>query len=153
MSPASQTPLHLGSDELRAAVRAVLRDVLPAELVHGAALGSAVPPEVVTIHSDADLDTFVRRVAALCEDPARRAALRDGRHGLRLAGGAPKPSGPGETTVPSGVVRVDSGAVTERTVAQAAAAGARLVVGPKAVFTPLARDKIRVLGVEIEREC
>jgi len=28
----------------------------------------------------------------------------------------------------------------------------RLVVGPKAVLTPLARDKARSLGVEIERE-
>ena len=35
---------------------------------------------------------------------------------------------------------------------KAAADGARLVVGPKAVLTPLARDKARVLGVEIEKE-
>jgi len=41
--------------------------------------------------------------------------------------------------------------VTERIVAAAAAAGARLVLGPRAVLTPLARDKARALGVPIER--
>jgi hypothetical protein len=37
-------------------------------------------------------------------------------------------------------------------VVKAAGDGARLVVGPMAVLTPLARDKARVLGVEIEKE-
>jgi hypothetical protein len=49
-------------------------------------------------------------------------------------------------------VRVERGAVTERTVARAAADGCRLVLGRRAVLTPLARDKARVLGVEIEKE-
>ena len=49
-------------------------------------------------------------------------------------------------------VRVDRGAVTERMVARAAADGARLVLGPRAVLTPLARDKARTLGVPIEKE-
>lgn len=155
-----QAPVGLGSDELRAAVRAVLRDVLPAELVRGAAQGGAAPLEHVTIRSDGELDALVRRVAALCEDPTRRAALRDGRHGFRLAGdagdaGDARASGaamPGPSPAGAGIVRVDRGAVTERVVAKAAADGARLVVGPKAVLTPLARDKARVLGVEIEKE-
>ena len=42
--------------------------------------------------------------------------------------------------------------MTERTVKEAAKAGARLVLGPGAVLTPLAREKARALGVEIERE-
>jgi hypothetical protein len=50
------------------------------------------------------------------------------------------------------VHRVDRGAVTERAVAAAAAAGARLVLGPRAVLTPLAKDKARTLGVPIEKE-
>jgi predicted amidohydrolase len=49
-------------------------------------------------------------------------------------------------------MRVDRGAVTERIVKQAADAGARLVLAPRAVITPLAREKARALGVEIERE-
>jgi hypothetical protein len=42
--------------------------------------------------------------------------------------------------------------VTERTVQAAASAGARLVLGPRAVLTPLARDRARSLGVPIEKE-
>jgi len=49
-------------------------------------------------------------------------------------------------------MRVERGAVTERTVKEAAAAGAGLVLAPRAVLTPLARERARELGVEIERE-
>jgi len=132
----------LTADELRVAVRAVLRDVLPA-----AVAGSTHPDvaEEVTLRTGADLDAFVRRLAALCEDPAQRGDLQDGRRRFRLAGAA-------SPTDDGGVVRVDRGAVTERTVKKAAADGARLVVGPRAVLTPLARDRARSLGVRVERE-
>ena len=92
-------------------------------------------------------------MAALCEDPERRAALQDGRHGFRLAG-----SSRGFETVaaqppqPPNVTRIERGAVTERTVQKAAADGARLLLGRRAVMTPLARDKARSMGVEIEKE-
>ncbi|MBK8076192.1 MAG: hypothetical protein IPK24_11640 [Kineosporiaceae bacterium] len=46
---------------------------------------------------------------------------------------------------------IERGAVTERAVNAAAADGARLVIGPRAVLTPLAKDRARVLGVVIER--
>jgi hypothetical protein len=48
--------------------------------------------------------------------------------------------------------RVEKGAVTERAVIAAAKAGHRLVLGPRAVLTPLARDKARALGVPVEKE-
>ena len=48
--------------------------------------------------------------------------------------------------------RVEKGAVTEAMVAEAAKAGARLVLGRRAVLTPLARDRARAAGVEIDRE-
>ena len=140
----------LGTEELRAAVRAVLRDVLPTAVIDAARTASssaqATMGEEVALRTDADLDAFVRRVAALCADPTRRAALQEGRHGFRLAvsGGAAPAAG--------AVVRVDRGAVTERTVSRAAADGARLVLGKGAVLTPLARDKARSLGVVLERE-
>ena len=50
------------------------------------------------------------------------------------------------------VQRVEKGAVTERMVAAAAQAGAALVLGPRAVLTPLARDKARALGVPVQKE-
>jgi hypothetical protein len=152
----------LSGDELRAEVRAVLRELLPAMV--GQASGDAGPqPEDVALRSDADLDAFARRIAALCEDPAQRAAIRDGRRRFRLAGDAPRAAGAGRAAAAAvaagrsgaatgGVVRIDSGAVTERRVTQAAADGARLVLGRRAVLTPLARDRARTLGVVIEKE-
>jgi hypothetical protein len=143
----------LGAEELRAAVRAVLRDVLPDGLVAEAARAAPAGQGEVVIATAADLTAFVRRVAALCEDADVRAALQAGTHGFRLSGA----SGGVETVAarppqPASTVRVERGAVTERAVARAAADGARLVLGPRAVLTPLARDKARSLGVEIEKE-
>jgi hypothetical protein len=144
----------LTEDELRAVVRTVLRDVLPAAVLDTARTPSQAEPvpagEVVVLRTDADLDSFVRRLAAVCADPARRAAIQAGRHEFRLwAGGAPYASAPADR---GGVVRVERGAVTERMVSGAAADGARLVLGKGAVLTPLARDKARSLGVAVEKE-
>jgi hypothetical protein len=152
----------LSTEEMRAAVRAVLREVLPTVLpavLDDARDGAAgaqpagQPAERVALADDRDLDAFVRRLAALCEDPAQRAALRDGRRRFVLGGGPATPRGYQAPPPPAGgSVRVERGAVTERTVARAAADGCRLVLGRRAVLTPLARDKARVLGVEIEKE-
>lgn len=143
----------LSTDELRAAVRAVLQDVLPAAVIapRSAAEGSA---QAVSVRTDAELDAFVRRVAALCDDPGQRSALKDGRRRFTLAAASSGdgPAQPAAQAATALVVRVDRGAVTERTVKKAAADGARLVVGPRAVLTPLARDKARSLGVQVERE-
>jgi hypothetical protein len=53
---------------------------------------------------------------------------------------------------PVPVRRIERGAVTERVVRDAARAGERLVLGRGAVLTPLARDRARSSGVEIEKE-
>jgi hypothetical protein len=93
--------------------------------------GAVVP---VTISSDADLAAFVHTVLDHGDE------IRAGRLRFTLGG------------APAGVMRVTHGAVTERKIKQAADAGGRLVLGPGAVLTPLARDKARALGVDIERE-
>jgi hypothetical protein len=146
----------LSSDELRAAVRAVLRDVLPAAVANGARAHVDGAIEQVSVGNDGDLDEFVRRLAALCDDPAQRAALRDGRRRFRLVPAPASSAVAAAATAPAarerGVIRVDRGAVTERRVKQAAGEGARLVIGPKAVLTPLARDTARTLGVAVEKE-
>ena len=136
----------LSTDELRAAVRAVIREVLPD------GLPGAGPVTLVAVSSDAELDTLVRRVAMLCEDPDHRAAFTQGRHGFRLAAPAAPAAAGQEAQLRADFVRVERGAVTERVVANAAKAGSRLILGPRAVVTPLARDRARVLGVDIERE-
>lgn len=146
------------SEELRAAVRAVLREVLPVEALR-TRLEPASDGGAVAVRDDAELDALVRRIAAECADPARRAAMAAGRHGYRLAqagqvdGRLPAAAGPGRVTDNGApAVRIERGAVTERTVQRAASEGARLVLGRRAVLTPLARDRARSLGVAVEKE-
>lgn len=98
------------------------------------------------LRTDAELHEFALRVLRLAENPKHRRDLIAGRIKFRLAG---EPGG-GAAAQPAH--RIEKGAVTERAVAAAAAAGSRLVLGPRAVLTPLARDKARTLGVPIERE-
>jgi len=75
-----------------------------------------------------------------------REVLRDGLPAAAAGAGSGNGNGTGT------VQRVEKGAVTERMVAAAAKAGAALVLGPRAVLTPLARDKARALGVPVRKE-
>jgi hypothetical protein len=107
--------------------------------------------ERVSLAGDDDLNRFVRDILTRGD----RDAILAGRVRFTLGAAAGRPPGP--ESIPSGSsgggpTRVARGAVTERTVAAAAKAGGRLVLGPRAVLTPLAREKARALGIEIERE-
>ena len=106
--------------------------------------------ETVSVRTDQELAAFVTRLLRLAEDPRRRDDLRTGRLRFRLAPGGGAQAGPAGSARP--VRRIDKGAVTEAVVRDAARAGARLVLGRRAVLTPLARDRARAAGVEIERE-
>lgn len=156
-------------DELRALIREVIRDVLPQDLPVS---------ETVNLSTDEDLAAFVARLLDL--DPQAREDLRAGRKRFRLAvplhpqasqassvtevptiTGAPGASGThgfnGLTAVngsagPPPTRRIERGAVTEKVIRDAARAGERLVLGPGAVLTPLARDRARASGVEISKE-
>lgn len=103
-----------------------------------------VTVEHVELRSDVDLDAFVAALARRLQSDHDREAILSGRVRFRLAG---QPSESSAATI-----RVESGAVTERAVKEAAKTGARLVLSPRAVLTPLARDRARSLGVEIEKE-
>ena len=128
-------------DELRALVREVIRDVLPQGLP---------VTETVNLSTDADLAALVARLVDL--DPEQREELRSGRKRFRLAAPvvlmAPEAEGAGA----SPVRRIERGAVTEAVINQAARAGERLVLGRGAVLTPLARDRARASGVQIDKE-
>jgi hypothetical protein len=153
-----------GGEAIRALVREVLAELLPA---NGATAASPAPVsarpgpvqeglahsvrehvesvEVVSLRTDADLAGFVLHLLHLFENPKHRDALRAGRLRFQLAA----------TAVPGSVQpshRVERGAVTEAMVIAAAKAGARLVLGPRAVLTPLGRDRARAAGVEIVKE-
>jgi hypothetical protein len=164
----------LDPEMLRALVREALADLLPpgpgaAGPASGASAPAAPPAspsapaqdgaaytvregvaevETVSVRTDRELTAFVTRLLHLVENPRRRDDLRTGRLRFRLApGGA---AGGGGSARPTR--RIDKGAVTEAAVRDAARAGARLVLGPRAVLTPLARDRARAAGVEIEKE-
>lgn len=107
--------------------------------------------ETVRIASDGDLDSFVRHVLALADNPRTREELRNGWLRFRLAGSSGTMPAPGVAPT-SGALRVERGVVTERTVAEAASQGRPIVAAKAAVITPLARDKARSLGVHIEKE-
>jgi hypothetical protein len=150
-------------DELRALIREVIRDVLPKGL-------PAV--ETVNLSTDDDLAAFVATLLDL--DADAREDLRAGRKRFRLAAplkapqtssvtgaptitAAPGASGSDGLTAVNGSAgpptrRIERGAVTEKVIRDAARAGERLVLGPGAVLTPLARDRARVSGVEISKE-
>jgi hypothetical protein len=134
-------------DALRSLIREVIRDVLPKDLP---------VTETVNLSTDDDLASFVKRLLDL--EPGEREELRSGRKRFRLAAGPfpPVPAGPagqaGPAQAAAGVRRIERGAVTEKVIKAAAAAGQRLVLGPGAVLTPLARDRARASGVQIEKE-
>ena len=151
-------------EAIRALVREVLGELLPASAANVA--GPAPVParpgpvqeglahsvrehvdsvEVVSLRTDAELAGFVLHLLHLFENPKHRDALRAGRLRFQLAA----------TAVPGSVQpshRVEKGAVTEAMVSAAAKAGARLVLGPRAVLTPLGRDRARAAGVEIVKD-
>jgi hypothetical protein len=149
-------------EAIRAMVRQVLRDALPEavrEKIAAQAADAAAPKkktgapaaesessktEDIAIATDAELAAFVRRVIE------QREAIQAGRLKFRLKRG--RKSGDAETAPRGGNERIDKGIVTEKRVMAAAKAGKKLVVGKGVVVTPLARDKARQLGVEIERE-
>ncbi len=140
----------------------------PVAAVHRPSTWAAPAAEPVTLRTDEDLERFVLALLVRLEDPTQREAIRAGRvrftlggaaapaHGdARGVGGPPahaRARGAGGAPAHAGVIHVARGAVTERKVAEAAKAGARLVLGPGAVLTPLAREKARALGIELERE-
>jgi len=134
----------------------------------------------VRLTTDEELRAFVAEVLRLAGDPQRRQDLLSGRLRFTLgdrssgggwppgmgrpfvgrppgvgrppAGGLPPGVGQFAAGVPAAVRRIEKGAVTERAVIAAAKAGNRLVLGPGAMLTPLAKDKARALGVPVEKE-
>lgn len=127
------------SDELRALVREVIRDLLPNGLPN---------TETVSLSTDEDLAAFVHRLLNLDMDECEE--IRSGRKRFRLAAGPVHEEERAGESAP--VRRIERGAVTESMVNQAARAGERLLLGRGAVLTPLARDRARASGVPVEKE-
>jgi len=148
-----------------AVLASLIREVLAEELARlkPAARAAAPAEETVRVASDADLQAFARKVLALAADPAKRAAIEDGRLVFRLAGAgaaarpaAPATSaGPAATAMPApsadGIVVIERGFVSERQIDRMSGDVRRVVLGKTVKLTPLARDRLRKRGIAIER--
>jgi hypothetical protein len=120
------------------------RDGLATPVPRGQTVTPVPREQTVRLHTSEDLRSFVLHLVELAADPARRQDILNERLRFRLE--------PPLGAVEAAVHRLDKGAVTERAVRAAARDHARLVLGRRAVLTPLARDAARALGVAIERD-
>lgn len=151
--------MAIAEAELRSIVREVLSDALPK-------LQQSVETRQVSIANDDDLSAFVSQLLALVADKSTAARLTSGllKFSLATAPAAAAPSAPAQASAPSAaaapavaaaapssVLRIEKGAVTERVIAQVAQSSSKLVLGARAVLTPLARESARKHGVVIER--
>ncbi|RMD62486.1 MAG: hypothetical protein D6826_07300 [Alphaproteobacteria bacterium] len=115
-----------------------------------------VREEVVSIRSDAELMAFVHRLLELAKDGRTRQEIESGRWVFRLHAsgvGAASPLPSGRPGAPAGgaVAQFTAGLVSERQIDALPPGTSRLVIGRRVRFTPLARDRIRQRGIEIER--
>lgn len=151
-------------------IRTLIRDVLSEEIGKarreglmpqaGAAPKPKVREEIVTVRSDHDLAQFVRRLAELLKDGRSREEIESGRWVFRLGtaagasaqamlqqSGAPaSPAAPAPSTS-----RIERGIVTERQIEALPDGTTNLVLGKSCRLTPLAKDRLRLRGIEIER--
>lgn len=134
--------------EIRSIIRTIISDVL-------ATCATEEEVRQVSIADDAELASFVAEVIAMSRDPIAGHRMRSGalRFSLREAHtvSANPVLAPVSSAAPAPVMRVERGAVTERLVAQAAADGALIEMGPRAVLTPLGREQARRAGVEVRK--
>lgn len=155
----------IATDSLRQMVREVLAEEIARARRDGLVPrnGTSAPPrpkvreEHVTIRSDADLAAFVQRLAKILADGRSREEIEQGRWVFRLGEGGsvrlpaaqvslPSPAAPVVTAA-----RIERGIVSERQIEALPSGTSRLQVGRAVRFTPLARDRLRARGIEIER--
>ncbi len=137
---------------MRDVIREVLREVVADQVASTVrALPAAATGDVVTVRTQDDLDAVIRRVLDDARSAGRRRAIETGQ--VRFVLDSPTPSQrPRPVSGPVSQHVVEQGVLTERKVIAASKAGSAIVVTSKVVITPLARERARALGVEIQRE-
>lgn len=146
-----------------AELRALIRDVIAAELAAAKGVPPAKPSGVqsgappapvehrVRIANDADLAAFAKQVLTLAADPKVQRKIAAGNYGFKLDAApnvAPAQTGAGSS---GGSARIDQGVVSETVLAKLPRGTAKLQIGAGVSVTPLARDRARNLGITIER--
>jgi hypothetical protein len=119
------------SQELRGLVREVLKEAMANRAAPK--LGT----EAVRIGSEAELQAFIARLSS----PGVIETIRTGKLRFTLAQ---------TLSVSTNASDILEGVISEQKISSLAAKGT-LVLGSTAVLTPLARDRVRKLGLKIER--
>lgn len=152
-------------------IRGIIRDVLAEELGNlrrdglfspeQGALRRQVREEIVSIRSDAELRAFVARLLDILKDGRSREEIEQGRWVFRL--GSPAAGGSllnmleqrgalVSAAAPSAsFARIERGVVSERQIEGLQQGTTCLVVGKSVRLTPLALDRLRVLGIDLKR--
>ncbi|AQA05088.1 hypothetical protein BVC93_24805 [Mycobacterium sp. MS1601] len=144
-----------GAQELRAMIRELIIESLPAAAEPEQSSPTVPEFRTVVLATDGDVSNFVHTIITMLDDPLQSQRLRRGTISFRLSQTSPdaqRPLSAAASVDSSAAVRVERGAVTEKIVTAAAADNRAIVVSPRAVLTPLAREKARKLGVDIVRE-
>jgi hypothetical protein len=150
-------------------IRAMVREVIAEELGNLRQTGlvpatDGVPlrqvrEEMVSIRSDAELRAFVTRLLEILRDGRSREEIEKGRWVFRLGDPAAGRALSGEhrgasvsTAAPSAAfARIERGVVSERQIEGLPAGTTCLVVGKPVRLTPLALDRLRMLGIALKR--
>ena len=122
----------MNSDEIRRLVRQALTEALGSPDKDDGAIA-------VTVDSDAELMAFAREVAANAK------AVKSGKTTYRLARSQTKPTA-------GGGYRWEHGVLNEVRIIEISKTHSRVLLGPGAVVTPLARDKARQVKLELVKE-
>jgi len=152
-------------------IRGIIRDVLAEELGNlrraglfspeQGALHRRVREEIISVRSDAELRAFVARLLDILKDGRSREEIEQGRWVFRL--GSPAAGGSlsnmleqrgalVSAAAPSAsFARIERGVVSERQIEGLPQGTTCLVVGKSVRLTPLALDRLRVLGIDLKR--
>jgi hypothetical protein len=147
-------------------IREMVRDVLAEEIGNLRRAGLIRPEqgvprrqvreETVSIRSDADLRAFVARLLEILKDGRSREEIEQGRWVFRLgaapAGTSEQRGAPASAAAPaSSTARIETGVVSERQIESLAPGTSSLIVGKSVRLTPLALDRLRMLGISLKR--
>jgi hypothetical protein len=153
-APTASRPVRAPRPETTAGERGSLSERVRRALKNGAAVEVAMAGE-------RDLNAFAQQVALCALERDLLGAIAANRVRFKIAGptrGVAAPAGapgaPPAAAAPrdkTAVFRWDKGVLNEARIAEIAKTHGRLVLGPKGVLTPLARDRARALKLEIER--
>lgn len=152
-------------------IRAMVRDVLAEEIGNLRRAGLVAPEhgaprrqvreEIVSIRCDADLRAFVARLLEILKNGRSREEIEEGRWVFRL--GSPAEGGSLSGMVehrgaplsaaapPAAFARIESGVVSERQIEGLPPGTTCLVVSKAVRITPLAVDRLRMLGIAVKR--